>query len=106
MRPSVAGFYEVAKDKTPVSWTSLFLVGVAAASAVAYYKIERERRLERAMGQVVSSEYDNKWSPRPDILAKRKFVKTKWGWFPQEDAAGGAREFFLLIGCFFFYLTC
>lgn len=64
------------KDRGPVSWTSLFLVSVAAASAVAYYRIERERRLERAMGKVVSSESDG-WTPRPDFLAKRKFVPTQ-----------------------------
>ena len=40
----------------PVSWASLGLVAVAAASAVAYYQIERERRLENAMGKIVSAE--------------------------------------------------
>mmetsp|Transcript_26436 Transcript_26436/g.57283 ORF Transcript_26436/g.57283 Transcript_26436/m.57283 type:complete len:316 (-) Transcript_26436:93-1040(-) len=39
----------------PVSWASLGLVAVAAASAVAYYQIERERRLENAMGKIVST---------------------------------------------------
>jgi protein SCO1/2 len=39
----------------PVSWPALGLVAVAAASAVAYYKIERERRLENAMGKIVST---------------------------------------------------
>lgn len=43
------------KDRGPVSWPSLFLVGIAAASLVAYYNIERERRLESAMGRVVST---------------------------------------------------
>lgn len=43
------------KDRGPVSWPSLFLVGVAASSVVAYYNIERERRLESAMGRVVST---------------------------------------------------
>lgn len=43
------------KDRGPVSWPSLFLVGIAAASVVAYYNIERERRLESAMGKVVST---------------------------------------------------
>lgn len=38
----------------PVSWTALGLVTVAAASAVSYYQIERERRLEQAMGKIVS----------------------------------------------------
>eukprot|EP00550_Attheya_septentrionalis_P010570 CAMPEP_0198304638 /NCGR_PEP_ID=MMETSP1449-20131203/57503_1 /TAXON_ID=420275 /ORGANISM="Attheya septentrionalis, Strain CCMP2084" /LENGTH=255 /DNA_ID=CAMNT_0044007167 /DNA_START=875 /DNA_END=1642 /DNA_ORIENTATION=- len=72
----------------PVSWPALGLVAVAAASAVAYYKIERERRLENAMGKIVSSE--SGWSPNPEFFAKRKYVKTKWGWFPVEDAFGGA----------------
>ena len=84
------GVYARTRDRTPVSWASLFLVGVAAASAVAYYKIERERRLERAMGKVVSSESEG-WTPRPGYLAPRKFVPTKWGWFPREDGFG-ARE--------------
>lgn len=39
----------------PVSWISLGLVGVVAASAVGYYQIERERRLENAMGKIVST---------------------------------------------------
>lgn len=76
--------YARTKNRGPVSWPSLFLVGVAAASAVAYYRIERERRLEEAMGRVVSSESDG-WTPRPDFLAKRKFVQTKYGWFPVSD---------------------
>jgi hypothetical protein len=76
--------YARTKDRGPVSWPSLFLVAVAAATAVAYYRIERERRLEAAMGKVVSSESDG-WTPRPDYLAKRKFVATKYGWFPVDD---------------------
>ena len=82
--------YKMVRDRTPVSWTSLFLVGVAAASAVAYFKIERERRLEQAMGKIVSSESDG-WTPKPDILAKRKFVPTSVGWMPRDDG-WGARE--------------
>mmetsp|Transcript_16274 Transcript_16274/g.34369 ORF Transcript_16274/g.34369 Transcript_16274/m.34369 type:complete len:312 (-) Transcript_16274:46-981(-) len=39
----------------PVTWPALGLVAIASASAVAYYKIERERRLENAMGKVVST---------------------------------------------------
>jgi hypothetical protein len=39
----------------PVTWPALGLVAVAAASAVSYYKIERERRLENAMGKIVSA---------------------------------------------------
>lgn len=38
----------------PVTWPALALVAIAAASAVSYYKIERERRLENAMGKIVS----------------------------------------------------
>jgi len=70
-----------------VTWPALGLVAVVAASAVAYYKIERERRLENAMGKIVSSE--SGWSPNPELLARRQYVKTKWGWFPKEDAFGG-----------------
>jgi len=82
-----------ASSRGPVSWRSLFLVGVTAASAVAYYQVERERRLEEAMGKIVSSESDDAgWTPRPDYLAKRKFFATKYGWFPQKDGFG-AREF-------------
>jgi hypothetical protein len=76
--------YARTKDRGPVSWPSLFLVAVAAATAVGYYRIERERRLEAAMGKVVSSESDG-WTPQPDYLAKRKFVATKHGWFPVDD---------------------
>jgi protein SCO1/2 len=72
----------------PVSWVSLGLVAVAAASAASYYQIERERRLENAMGKIVSSE--SGWSPNPEFFAKRKFKKTKYGWFPVEDSVGGA----------------
>jgi hypothetical protein len=72
----------------PVTWPALGLVAVAAASAVAYYKIERERRLEKAMGKIVSSESDG-WSPNPEFLAKRQWKLTKWGWFPAEDVWGG-----------------
>lgn len=39
----------------PVTWPALGLVAIAAASAVSYYKIERERRLENAMGKIVST---------------------------------------------------
>jgi hypothetical protein len=84
--------YSRTHNRGPVSWQSLFLIGVAAASAVAYYQIERERRLEQAMGKIVSSELDGSgWTPRPDYLAKRKFIPTKYGWFPMADAFG-ARE--------------
>ena len=79
------------KDRGPVSWPSLFLVGIAAASIVAYYNIERERRLESAMGRVVSSESDG-WSPNPDVMAPRKFKLTKWGWFPEDDGFGPCKS--------------
>jgi hypothetical protein len=79
------------KDRGPVSWPSLFLVGIAAASIVAYYNIERERRLESAMGRVVSSESDG-WSPNPDVMAPRKFKLTPWGWFPEDDAFGPCKS--------------
>jgi len=39
----------------PVSWPLLGLAAVAAATGVSYYTIERERRLEKAMGTVVST---------------------------------------------------
>jgi hypothetical protein len=61
------------------------VAGVAAATAVAYYRIERERRLEQAMGKIVSSESGGMWTPRPDYLAKRKFVLSRDGWFPVDD---------------------
>eukprot|EP00980_Cylindrotheca_fusiformis_P000719 scaffold168_cov124-Cylindrotheca_fusiformis.AAC.19 len=77
------------KDRGPVSWPSLFLVGIAAASCVAYYNIERERRLETAMGRVVSSESDG-WSPNPEVMAPRKFKLTPWGWFPEDDGFGAS----------------
>ena len=41
----------------PVTWPALGLVAIAAASAVGYYKIERERRLENAMGKIVSARF-------------------------------------------------
>jgi hypothetical protein len=72
----------------PVSWPALGLVAITAASLVAYYKIERERRLEEAMGKIVSSESDG-WSPDPEFLGKRKWKMTKFGWFPVDDAYGG-----------------
>lgn len=79
------------KDRGPVSWPSLFLVGISAASIVAYYNIERERRLESAMGRVVSSESEG-WTPNPDVMAPRKFKLTPWGWFPEEDGFGPCKS--------------
>lgn len=69
----------------PVSWLSLFLAAVVSATLVSYYKIERERRLEDAMGKIVSSESDG-WTPDPILYAKRKFIPTKYGWFPVVDS--------------------
>lgn len=37
-----------------MTWPALGLVAIAAGSAVAYYRIERERRLENAMAKIVS----------------------------------------------------
>jgi len=71
----------------PVSWAGLGLVAIVAASAVSYYQVERERRLENAMGKIVSSE--SGWSPNSEYFAKRQFKRTKFGWFPMEDAYGG-----------------
>jgi len=56
----------------PVSWAGLGLAAVLAATAVGYYKIERERRLENAMGKIVSSE--SGWSPNPELFAPRKYL--------------------------------
>jgi hypothetical protein len=121
---TASSLYSRTKNRGPVSWTSLFLVTVAAASAVTYYQIERERRLERAMGKIVSSEYNGTapaaivsspsssttttttnpsfdtpdgWTPRPGYLAKRKFVATRSGWFPVDDAFGPCEFLFLLM---------
>lgn len=44
------------QGKTPVSWPMLGILGVAAAASVSYYRIQRERRLEEAMGKIVTSE--------------------------------------------------
>mmetsp|Transcript_7906 Transcript_7906/g.22813 ORF Transcript_7906/g.22813 Transcript_7906/m.22813 type:complete len:305 (-) Transcript_7906:54-968(-) len=50
---AAAGTY--IKDRGPVSWPSLLMVGIVSACMVGYYNIERERRLESAMGRVVST---------------------------------------------------
>ncbi len=84
------------KDRGPVSWPSLFLVGIAAASVVAYYNIERERRLESAMGRVVSSESDG-WSPNPGVMAPRKFKLTPWGYFPEDDGFGPCKLLWMCL---------
>jgi len=39
----------------PVSWTNLSLVAVASAAAVGYFKVQRERRLEEAVGKIVTT---------------------------------------------------
>jgi hypothetical protein len=83
--------YARIRNRGPVSWTSLWLTAVAAATAVGYYHVERERRLEQALGKIVTSESDG-WTPRPEFLAKRKYVQTRDGtWFPMSDGFG-ARE--------------
>jgi hypothetical protein len=114
--PEGLGASPAFSTRGPVTWPALGLVAIAAASAVAYYKIERERRLENAMGKIVSWDYffystthsnsglifipslhtaalkvssESGWSPNPELLARRKYVKTEWGWFPKEDAFGG-----------------
>lgn len=51
----VTGAEESMIPRGPVSWVGLGLVAVAAATAVGYYQIERERRLENAMGKIVST---------------------------------------------------
>ena len=83
-----ADVHAFSRGRGPVSWPALGLVAVTAASLVAYYRIERERRLEEAMGKIVSSESDG-WSPDPEFLGKRKWKMTKFGWFPVDDAYGG-----------------
>jgi len=80
------------QGKTPVSWPMLGILGVAAAASVSYYRIQRERRLEEAMGKIVTSESNSDenlkegaWSPGP-AWAKRVFKRTKFGWMPVEEA--------------------
>mmetsp|Transcript_12650 Transcript_12650/g.26827 ORF Transcript_12650/g.26827 Transcript_12650/m.26827 type:complete len:200 (+) Transcript_12650:263-862(+) len=85
------------KNRGPVSWPSLLLVGIAAASVVAYYNIERERRLESAMGRVVSSESGG-WSPNPGVMAPRKFKLTPWGYFPEDDGFGPCKLLNIVLG--------
>lgn len=99
---------EFSRNRGPVSWAAFGLVAVASASAVGYFQVERERRLERAMGKVVSSRYrtgegDDEWSPNPEFLAKRKWKLTKFGWFPEEDAFGGGESTLLQSGMMLSY---
>ena len=91
-----------ARERGPVSWPALGLVAVTAASLVAYYRIERERRLEEAMGKIVSSESDG-WSPNPEFLGKRKYQKTKYGWFPVDDAYGAGEPILVFVSIAGFY---
>ena len=49
-----AGGSSAFSTRGPVTWPALGLVAIVAGSAVAYYRIERERRLENAMGKIVS----------------------------------------------------
>ena len=77
-------------NRGPVSWGALGLVTVVAASAVAYFQIERERRLEQAMGKIVTSESEG-WSPSPSQLAPRKWKQNDQGaWFPIINDVWGA----------------
>jgi len=69
---SVGGDTSHVVTRGPVSWAGLGLAAVLAATAVGYYKIERERRLENAMGKIVSSE--SGWSPNPELFAPRKYM--------------------------------
>ena len=83
-------------SRGPVSWGALGLVAVAAASAVSYYQIERERRLEEAMGKIVSSESEG-WSPVPSQLAPRKWKQNESGeWFPIVNDVWGAGTIYLV----------
>jgi hypothetical protein len=89
------------RNRGPVSWRTLFFVVVAATSAVSYFHIERERRLETMMGKIVSSELHG-WTPRADYLAPRIFQQTKYGWFPREDGFGARECFSFCCFCGFF----
>jgi hypothetical protein len=102
-----AKLYERTRDRGPVSWTQLFLVTVVAGAAVTYFGIKRERRLEQVVGKIVSSESDG-WSPDDANFGRRKFVKTKYGWFPIKDGYSGGTFFILLVLAdeFLSVLTC
>jgi hypothetical protein len=74
----------------PVSWTNLGAVAFVSAAAVAYFKIQRERRLEEAIGKIVTSESAG-WTPDPANYAPRKFKLSSEGkWMPEEDQWGGS----------------
>mmetsp|Transcript_15779 Transcript_15779/g.15968 ORF Transcript_15779/g.15968 Transcript_15779/m.15968 type:complete len:337 (-) Transcript_15779:443-1453(-) len=74
----------------PVSWVNLGLIGVASAAAVAYYRIQRERRIEEAMGKIVTSESGG-WSPDPKLWKPRQYYQTEDGrWFPETDPFGAS----------------
>mmetsp|Transcript_26396 Transcript_26396/g.30675 ORF Transcript_26396/g.30675 Transcript_26396/m.30675 type:complete len:324 (+) Transcript_26396:102-1073(+) len=76
--------------RAPVTSLAAFgLAGVVLATIAGYYHLDRERKLETAMGKLVAGDSGG-WSPNPEYFAKREFKKTKFGWFPVEDAFGGA----------------
>ena len=54
-----AGGSTAFSTRGPVTWPALGLVAIVAGSAVAYYRIERERRLENAMGKIVRALLSN-----------------------------------------------
>lgn len=54
-RPSEMAGEQFSRHRGPVSWAAFGVIAVASASAVGYFQVERERRLERAMGKVVST---------------------------------------------------
>jgi len=71
----------------PVSWTMFGIVGVAAAAAVSYYSIERERRMEEALGKIVTSESEG-WTPDSNNWKPLKYEWNGRGWYPEETSFG------------------
>mmetsp|Transcript_42434 Transcript_42434/g.49589 ORF Transcript_42434/g.49589 Transcript_42434/m.49589 type:complete len:302 (-) Transcript_42434:400-1305(-) len=65
----------------PVSWVNLGLIGVASAAAVAYYRIQRERRIEEAMGKIVTT-------GKPAIGAPWTLVDLKGNLVSEQTFAG------------------
>jgi len=53
--PGALSGEEFSRNRGPISWAAFGLVAVASASAVGYYQVERERRIEKAMGKVVTT---------------------------------------------------
>jgi hypothetical protein len=82
--------YKRLSGRGPISWPSLVLTAVVGVGAVVYYNMERERRLESALGKIVTSESDGMWSPDPERLAPRRFIKTKYGYFPVDEGFGAS----------------